>query len=119
MKWFEFIRLCTTADHARELAQALSVMAREVQATAGVTDCIVVRHALYDGQLGVAVVHDDVAGARQTKAALAVADYLRHYGLVDHQAWAVCAGDVPAAAASVAAVAMATPAASAPPLSRS
>lgn len=102
MKWFEFIRLCTTAERAQELAQALSATVHELRQKPGVIDVIVARHALYDGQLGVAVVHDDAAGARQTKEALAVADHLRHYGLVDHQAWAVIVPDAPSVPASAA-----------------
>lgn len=87
MQWFEFIRVRTSADQARELLASLPQAARSFEAEPGVEMCAVMRHGLYDGDIAVALAHDDDAGARHTAQARELADHLSTYGLVDHNVW--------------------------------
>lgn len=95
MAWFEFIRLSTTAERARELSPVLAGTARELRQASGVSECFLLRHASYEGHLALALVHRDSGRAEQTMAALAVADHLRNFGMVDHQVWSLVAPDEP------------------------
>lgn len=99
MAWFEFIRLSTTAERARELSPVLAGTARELRQTSGVSECFLLRHASYEGHLALALVHRDAGRAEQTMAALAVADHLRNFGMVDHQVWSLVPTEEPCSVA--------------------
>lgn len=86
-KWIEFIRVRSTAA---SLAAAMPTLRREVDAFSDATDgaeAFFLQHALYDGDLALAVVWRNEIEPRKTRDGLLLAGRLRELGPVEHAVW--------------------------------
>lgn len=89
MQWFELIRLRTTSDSASALLPTLTETARDFESKPDVAHCVIMHHALYEGDVAVALGYSDDGRAHRTAEALELADQLSNHGLVDHSVWSI------------------------------
>jgi len=87
MQCIEFIRLRTTQPQVERVLAELPAIADEFSSKQDVETCVVVRHARYQGDLGIMLVHTGESTASRTGEASELAEHLSSYGLVDHQVW--------------------------------
>jgi hypothetical protein len=92
MRWIEMIRVRSSSD---VLAKALPPIVAETNAIRnlpGLSDVVVLRHALFEGDLAVVLLWDNERSPVQTREGLLLADHLKRYGLTDHAVWMAAPG---------------------------
>ena len=92
MRWIEMIHVRSSSD---VLAKALPSIVSETEALRdlpSLSDVVVLRHALFQGDLAVVLVWDNERLPVQTREGLLLADHLKLYGLTDHAVWMAAPG---------------------------
>jgi len=88
MKWIEFIRVRSSIQAAlREAMPHIQKQVREVEESAVGAETFFMQHALYDGDLAVALVWRGDRGPQKTREGLLVAEQLLKLGSIEHAVW--------------------------------
>jgi len=92
MKWVEMIRLRSSPESLARGMSGIVEQTREISGLPGVEDAMVIKHALYEGDLAVVLTWDNDRRPVRTREGLMVAEQLQRYGMVDHGVWTAAPG---------------------------
>ena len=87
MKWIEMIRVRSSSGSLEKGMSAIVARAREIRKVSGIADAMVLKHALFEGDLAVVLLWDNDRQPVRTREGLVLADSLQRYGMVDHGVW--------------------------------
>lgn len=90
MNWIEMIRARSSASALQEAGEMLKEQVSAIKGAAGLSDVVVLRHALYDGDLAVLLVWKNGCAPVKSREGMVLAESLQHLGSVDHAVWTVC-----------------------------
>lgn len=86
-KWIEFIRLRSSTYTIEEALPELQKRLREIEESSDFTETLCMQHALYDGDLAVAIIWSGDVSPRKSVEGLLLADRLQELGSIDHSVW--------------------------------
>lgn len=92
MKWVEMIRLRSTSSGLLAGLPTILEQVKQINDVSGAKDAMVLKHALYDGDLAVVLVWENGRDPVRTREGLLLAEGLGRYGMVDHGVWCAAPG---------------------------
>ena len=87
MKWIELIRVRSSEPALRAAMPTLRSQVSEIESTITDAELFFMNHALYDGDLAVAVVWRSSAEPHKTREGLVIVSHLQRLGPIDHAVW--------------------------------
>jgi len=87
MKWIEMIRVRSSSDSQKNGNAAVVAQMESIRNAPGMVDTMLLRHALFNGDMAVVLVWDNERQPVQTREGLTLAESLQRHGMVDHAVW--------------------------------
>lgn len=87
MKWFEMIRVRSSAEALVEIIPSLRTKINQINGSEKQVEALLLQHALYRGDLSLLVAWNNEQIPAKTKQGLMFADQLQLIGPVDHAVW--------------------------------
>lgn len=87
MKWIELIRVRSSVKTLQEAMPSLEEQVQEIENALPDAETFFMRHAIYDGDLSVAIVWRNDAEPQQSVEGLMIAERLQNLGSIDHAVW--------------------------------
>mgnify|MGYP001801815977 CR=1 FL=1 len=94
-KWVELVRVRSSEEPLRATLPSLERQVRSVADSTPDAEALVLKHALYEGDLAVVLVWQASAAPARSREGLLVAESLRRLGSVEHAVWMPVDDDVP------------------------
>lgn len=87
MKWIELIRVRSSAAALLDAMPSIEAQVAQIETQAVDAETLLVRHALYDGDIAAVIVWRDARQPHETREGLMLARRLSELGSVDHAVW--------------------------------
>jgi hypothetical protein len=95
MKWIEMVRARASCGMLEKGMPDIVKQVDEIRKTPGIADVMVLKHALFEGDLAVVLLWDNDHEPGRTPEGMVLAGNLKNIGLVDHGVWTAVADFAP------------------------
>ena len=92
IKWIEMIRVRSMRETLEEAMQSLEEQLLQISRTAGMVEAVLLKHALYDGDLAAILVWNPTREPGKTREGLLLAEQMQRLGTVDYAVWEMAPG---------------------------